>query len=63
VDECCQVEGQLIYEQENASVSIGKRTFMNGTLIAAKSIRIGDDVLSKKMDPPGRLYSFMAVKK
>jgi acetyltransferase-like isoleucine patch superfamily enzyme len=45
VDEQSLIEGSLIFEREDVSISIGKRVFMNGTLIAAQSIEIGDDVL------------------
>jgi acetyltransferase-like isoleucine patch superfamily enzyme len=45
VDEDSQVDGALMFDRENASVSIGKRVFMNGTLVVAQSIDIGDDVM------------------
>ena len=45
IDEQSQVEGAISFDKENASISIGKRVFMNGSLIAAKKIEIGDDVL------------------
>ena len=45
VDEQTQVVGSLIFDKDNASISIGKRVFMGGTIIAAQSIVIGDDVL------------------
>nr|WP_086682277.1 acyltransferase [Nostoc sp. T09] len=45
IDEHSQVPGSLIFDRENATISIGKRVFMNGNLIAAKSIEIGDDVM------------------
>jgi acetyltransferase-like isoleucine patch superfamily enzyme len=40
-----QISGSIIFERENASVTIGDRVFMNGTLIAAQSIELGDDIL------------------
>lgn len=45
IDEDTQVDGLLLFERENASISIGKRVFMNGSLLAAQKIDIGDDVL------------------
>ena len=45
IDEYTQVDGVLVCERENASISIGKRVFMNGSLLAAQRIDIGDDVL------------------
>lgn len=45
IDEQSLIEGSLICEREGVSISIGKRVFMNGTLIAAQNIEIGDDVL------------------
>lgn len=45
VAEESQIEGFLYFDRENAFISIGKRVFMNGTLIAAQKINIGDDVL------------------
>lgn len=45
VDEHTQVEGSISFDKENASISIGKRSFVNGSLIAAQKIEIGDDVL------------------
>jgi acetyltransferase-like isoleucine patch superfamily enzyme len=45
VDEQSQVEGAILFDKENASISIGKRVFINGSLIAAQRIEIGDDVL------------------
>jgi acetyltransferase-like isoleucine patch superfamily enzyme len=45
VNEQSQVEGSIIFDKDNASISIGKKVFMNGSLIAAQKIEIGDDVL------------------
>jgi galactoside O-acetyltransferase len=45
IGELCQIDGSIAFERENASVSIGKRVFMNGQIIAAESVTIGDDVL------------------
>jgi acetyltransferase-like isoleucine patch superfamily enzyme len=39
------VEGHLVFERPNAVISIGRRTFVNGSLIASTQIEIGDDVL------------------
>jgi acetyltransferase-like isoleucine patch superfamily enzyme len=41
----CQISGSLIFDKENASITIGDRVFMNGTLIAAHNIELGDDIL------------------
>jgi acetyltransferase-like isoleucine patch superfamily enzyme len=40
-----QVIGTLIFERENAYISIGKRVFISGSIIAAQRVDIGDDVL------------------
>ena len=45
IDQNTQVPGQLIFDRENASITIGKRSFINATLIAAKEIQVGDDEL------------------
>jgi acetyltransferase-like isoleucine patch superfamily enzyme len=45
IDEQSQVEGLIYFDMDNATIAIGKRVFMNGSLIAAQSIEIGDDVL------------------
>ena len=45
VGELCQIDGSIVFERPGASVNIGKRVFMNGILIAAREISIGDDVL------------------
>jgi acetyltransferase-like isoleucine patch superfamily enzyme len=45
IDENTQIQGRLIFDRENASISVGKRVFLNGSIIAAKNISIGDDVL------------------
>ncbi|WP_305076294.1 DapH/DapD/GlmU-related protein [Pseudanabaena sp. lw0831] len=45
IDEQSQVEGSICFDGDNATIAIGKRVFMNGYLIAAQSIEIGDDVL------------------
>jgi acetyltransferase-like isoleucine patch superfamily enzyme len=45
IDEQSQVEGIICFDRNNAAITIGKRVFMNGSLIAAQKIEIGDDVL------------------
>ena len=45
VEKQFQIIGQLIFEKEGASISIGERTFMNGSVIAAGKVEIGSDVL------------------
>ena len=45
IEEQTQVLGSLIFDRENASISIGKRVFITGSVIAAQNIEIGDDVL------------------
>ena len=45
IDEQSQVSGALTFDRENASITIGKRVFMNGSLIVAEKVDIGDDVL------------------
>lgn len=45
IDENSQVEGSLIFDKEDASIRIGKRTFMSGQIIAAENVSLGDDIL------------------
>jgi acetyltransferase-like isoleucine patch superfamily enzyme len=45
IGEQSQIIGSIIFEKNNASVSIGKRSFVSSSLIAAQEINIGDDVL------------------
>ncbi|MBD2260787.1 acyltransferase [Pseudanabaena sp. FACHB-2040] len=45
VGEQSQVLASIIFDKENASISIGHRSFVNGVLIAAQSIDVGNDVL------------------
>lgn len=40
-----QVPGSIRFDREHACISIGHRSFISGSLIAAQSIEIGDDVL------------------
>jgi acetyltransferase-like isoleucine patch superfamily enzyme len=40
-----QVPGQLIFDRENAKISIGQRSFIHATIISAKEIQIGSDVM------------------
>jgi acetyltransferase-like isoleucine patch superfamily enzyme len=40
-----QVPGQLIFDRENAKISIGQRSFIHANVIAAQEIQIGDDVM------------------
>jgi acetyltransferase-like isoleucine patch superfamily enzyme len=40
-----QIPGQLIFDRENAKISIGQRSFIDATVIAAREIQIGDDVM------------------
>jgi acetyltransferase-like isoleucine patch superfamily enzyme len=45
VERDSQIEGVIIFERERVFIKIGKRTFMNGTIIAAQEVTIGNDVL------------------
>lgn len=45
IDEQTQIVGSLIFDRDNASILIGKRVFISGSIIAAQRIEIGDDVL------------------
>ncbi|MEH2319923.1 acyltransferase [Nostoc sp.] len=45
IDEQTQIIGSIIFDKENASISIGKRVFISGSVIVAQSVKIGDDVL------------------
>jgi acetyltransferase-like isoleucine patch superfamily enzyme len=40
-----QVLGKLIFDKEEASINIGSRVFISGTIISAGKVSIGDDVL------------------
>lgn len=40
-----QVPGQLIFDRENAKISVGQRSFIHAIVIAAQEIQIGDDVM------------------
>jgi acetyltransferase-like isoleucine patch superfamily enzyme len=45
IAENTQVTGSLIFDKENAVISIGKRTYISGSIIAAHNVEIADDVL------------------
>jgi acetyltransferase-like isoleucine patch superfamily enzyme len=45
IGEHSQVLGTLTFDKKKASIKIGKRAFINGTIICASKISIGDDVL------------------
>lgn len=45
VDRDTMIPGSLVFDRENATISIGKRAFINGSIIAAEKIEIGDDVM------------------
>jgi acetyltransferase-like isoleucine patch superfamily enzyme len=45
VGEHSMVSGSISFERPHSQVTIGDRTFMNGHLIAAERITVGDDVL------------------
>jgi acetyltransferase-like isoleucine patch superfamily enzyme len=45
VDRDTMIPGSLVFDRENATISIGKRVFISGTIIAAEKIAIGDDVM------------------
>jgi acetyltransferase-like isoleucine patch superfamily enzyme len=45
IDEGSHVSGQIIFERQDAHVSIGKNTSMAGSLVCAEQIVVGDDVL------------------
>jgi acetyltransferase-like isoleucine patch superfamily enzyme len=40
-----QIPGQLIFDRGNARISIGQRSFIHATIISAKEVQIGDDVM------------------
>jgi acetyltransferase-like isoleucine patch superfamily enzyme len=40
-----QIPGQIIFDRQNAKVSIGQRSFIHATIIAAQEVQIGDDVM------------------
>jgi acetyltransferase-like isoleucine patch superfamily enzyme len=39
------IEASLSFDRENAKISIGRRSFVNGSIIAAGYVEIGDDVM------------------
>ena len=39
------IEGKLIFDKPNANIFVGNRVFFSGTIVAAKEIQIGDDVM------------------
>jgi acetyltransferase-like isoleucine patch superfamily enzyme len=45
IDRDSMITGSLVFDRENAIISIGQRVFLNGTISAAAKIEIGDDVL------------------
>ena len=45
VDQDSQIDGSISFDKEDALIKIGQRVFMNGSLISAKSIEIGDDTM------------------
>lgn len=45
VEEDTQVPGRIIFDRENAKISIGKRCFVNAVLVSAQQITIGNDVM------------------
>lgn len=45
IDSDSLIPGRIVFEKEQATVSIGQRVFMNGTLVSASKIIIGDDVM------------------
>lgn len=45
VDEHSQVDGSIFFDNENAKVSIGKRSFVSAMIVSAESIEIGNDVM------------------
>jgi acetyltransferase-like isoleucine patch superfamily enzyme len=45
VDESSQIDGSIFFDNENAKVLIGKRSFVSAMVVSAKSIEIGDDVM------------------
>lgn len=46
IGECSIVEGALVFDREGASIEVGSRTFIGGSLlVSADNIHVGDDVL------------------
>jgi acetyltransferase-like isoleucine patch superfamily enzyme len=45
IDANSQIPGQILFDRENAKVSIGKRSFIDGMIVASKEVSIGDDVM------------------
>jgi acetyltransferase-like isoleucine patch superfamily enzyme len=45
IEKQTQVLANLIFDREDATILIGSRSFINGSIIAAHRIEIGDDVM------------------
>ena len=45
IGEDSMIEGKLMFDKSDATISIGNRVFFSGTIVAAKQIDIGDDVM------------------
>jgi acetyltransferase-like isoleucine patch superfamily enzyme len=45
IDRDSMITGSLVFDREDAMISIGQRVFINGSIIAAAKIEIGDDVM------------------
>ncbi len=45
VSENTQVDGSIIFDNDNAKVLIGKRSFVSAIIICAESVEIGNDVM------------------
>jgi acetyltransferase-like isoleucine patch superfamily enzyme len=45
IGEQTQVLGSLVFDKTKASIKIGNRAFINGTIICASKVSVGDDVL------------------
>ena len=45
VGEDSMIEGELIFDKSDAAISVGNRVFFSGTIVAAKEVHIGDDVM------------------
>ena len=45
VGEESQISGSLLFDRDNSLISIGNRVFMNGYIICAQHVELGDDIL------------------
>jgi acetyltransferase-like isoleucine patch superfamily enzyme len=45
IDRDTEVSGSIFFDRENSKISIGQRSFISATIVAAQEVQIGDDVM------------------